>query len=45
MPELYTNTEVFEITLSDHFLIYKCTDTPVKQAIMKQWCFDAIKFW
>ena len=30
MPELHTNTEVFEITLSDHFLIYTCTDTTSK---------------
>ena len=30
MPELQTNTEVFEITLSDHFLIYTCINTPCK---------------
>ena len=30
MPELHTNTEVFEITLSDHFLIYTCINMPCK---------------
>ena len=30
MPELHTNTEVFEITLRDHFLIYTCINMPCK---------------
>ena len=32
MPELHTqlNNEVFETTLSDHFLIYTCINTPSK---------------
>ena len=30
MPELHTNTEVFVITLSDHFLIYTCFNMPCK---------------
>ena len=30
MPELHTYTEVFEITLGYHFLIYTCINTPCK---------------
>ena len=28
MPELHTHNEVFEFSLSDHFMIYSCIDVP-----------------
>ena len=28
MPELHTHDEVFEFSLSDHFMIYSCIDVP-----------------